>query len=97
MNTYSSNLKELEVQRRQLEQRWQPTPSQRFRQVSGKWLRTAGQWLLQTLTEGNQLRIWTKETKSGTRWCVYNPTDGKHQQFGSENAMRVWLEDRYNH
>ncbi|MEM7063668.1 MAG: hypothetical protein AAF572_10955 [Cyanobacteria bacterium P01_B01_bin.77] len=97
MNTYSSNLQELEVQRQRLERRWQPTPSQRFRQVSSNWLRTAGQWLLKALTEGDQLRIWTKETKSGTLWYVYNPINGKHQQFGSEHAMRVWLEERYKH
>ena len=98
MNTYSSNLQKLETQRRQLERQWQQTTlARRLRQVSGNWLRTAGKWLLETLTEGDQLRIWTQETKSGTLWCVYNPSDGKHQQFDSEHAMRVWLEDRYNH
>ncbi|MBE9066587.1 hypothetical protein IQ260_07970 [Leptolyngbya cf. ectocarpi LEGE 11479] len=97
MNTYSSNLQELEIQRRQLERQWQPTPSQRFRQIAGNWLSTAGNWLLKALTEGDQLRIWTKETESGTLWWVYNPIDGKRQQFGSEHAMRVWFEERYKH
>lgn len=96
MNTYPSNLQKLEVQRRQLEQLWQPTPSQRLRQVSGHWLRAAGKWLLQSLTEGDQLRISTKETQQGTRWCVHNPIDGVHRQFASEEALRVWLEQRYN-
>lgn len=97
MNTYSSNLQKLEVQRRQLEQQWQQaTPAQRLRQVSSSWLRAAGQWLLQTLTEGDQLRIWTKETKQGTLWCVRDPIDDRYHQFDSENTMRVWLEQRYN-
>lgn len=57
MNTYPSNLQELEVKRRHLERLWQPTPAQKFRQTSIKWLRSAGQWLVQSLTEGDQLRF----------------------------------------
>ena len=96
MNTYPSNLQELEVQRRQLEQLWQPTPVQKLRQASSHWLRTAGKWLVQTLTEGDQLRIWVKETKQGSQWCVYDPIGSTHRQFDSEEAMRVWLEQRYS-
>ena len=96
MNTYPSNLSELEIQRRQLEQLWQPTPTERFRQAAGSWMRAAGQWLVQTLTAGNQLRIWTQETKQGSRWFAYNPMDGRHHQFDSEDALRVWLEQRHN-
>ena len=95
MNTYPSNA-QLEIQRRRLEQLWRPTPAERFRQTSSRWLRTAGQWLLSVLTEGDQLRIWTKETKQGIRWFVHNPMDDRHHQFDSEEAMRVWLEQRYN-
>jgi hypothetical protein len=96
MNTYPSNLQKLEVQRHQLEQLWQPTPSQKLRQASSRWLRTAGKWLVQTLTEADQLRIWVKETKQGSFWCVHDPIDGIHHQFDSEEAMRIWLEQRYN-
>lgn len=96
MNIYSSNLQKLEVQRRQLEQLWQPTtPAQKFKQTSSQLLRTAGKWLLQTLAEGDQLRIWTKETSQGTRWFVRNPGDDIHHQFDSEEALRVWMEERY--
>ncbi|MEM8611086.1 MAG: hypothetical protein AAGF93_03630 [Cyanobacteria bacterium P01_H01_bin.105] len=98
MTTYSSNLKKLEVNRRQLERQWQPTRTQKIRQASSNWLRTAGKWFVQLLTEGDQLRIWVKETKQGSYWCVYDPTSRiTHRQFDSEEAMRVWLEQRYNH
>ena len=96
MNIYSSNLQNLERQRRQLERLWQPTPAQRIRQAASHWLHHAGTWLVQTLTEGDQLRIWTRETKQGTRWYAYNPVDGIHQTFDSEEGLRVWLEQRYN-
>ncbi|MEM1242871.1 MAG: hypothetical protein AAGI45_23820 [Cyanobacteria bacterium P01_H01_bin.26] len=96
MTSYPSNLKELDVQRRQLERLWQPTPSEKVRQATSNWLRTAGQWLVSALAEGNQLRIWTQETKQGNVWCVYDPTDNVRHQFDSEAAVRTWLEQRYN-
>ena len=96
MNTYSSNLQELEVQRQQLERLWQPTPVQRIRKISTTWLRAAGQWLVQSLTEGNQLRIWVKETRQGSSWCVYDPASSAKRQFDSEEALRIWLEQRYS-
>lgn len=92
MTTYSSNLQKLEVQRRQLEQLLQPaTPAQKISNL----LRNTGKWLVQTLTEGDQPRIWTMETSQGTRWCVRNPGDDGHRQFDSEDALRVWLEQRH--
>lgn len=96
MNTYPSNLQDLEVKRRQLERLWQPTPAERIRYLSGQWLRAAGQWLVRSLTEGEQLRIWVKNTKQGSYWCVSDPIYGTHRQFDSEEALRVWLEQRHN-
>ncbi len=96
MNTYPSNLQELEVKRRQLERLWQPTPAERLRHISSHWLRAAGKWLVQSLTEGDQLRIWVKKTKQGNYWCVSDPICSLHYQFDSEEALRVWLEKRYN-
>lgn len=96
MNTYPSNVQDLEIQRQRLEQLWRPTPAERFRQVSGRWLRAVGQWLVNTLAEGDQLRIWTKETKQGTYWFVHNPIDGRHHRFDSEESLRMWIEQRYN-
>ena len=96
MNSYSSNLQKLEIQRHQLERLWQPTPSQKIRQAASKLLSTTGSWLVQTLTTGSQPRIWTKETKQGSQWCVYDPVGNQRHQFSSEDALRVWLEQRYN-
>ncbi|MEA5464130.1 hypothetical protein [Leptothoe sp. PORK10 BA2] len=96
MNSYSSKLPKLEVQRRQLEQLWQPTPGQELRAASSHWLRTAGTWLVQALAVSNQPQIWTKETKQGNLWCVHDPVNGAQHQFDSEEALRTWLEQRYN-
>ncbi|NEQ55682.1 MAG: hypothetical protein F6K11_37175, partial [Leptolyngbya sp. SIO3F4] len=75
---------------------WQPTtPAQKIKQTSSHLLRAAGKWLVKTLTEGNQLRVWTQETSDGTRWYVRNPDDNMQHQFDSEEALRVWLEARY--
>ena len=96
MNTYSSNLQELEIKRQRLEQLWKPTLVERVRQMSAHLLHTVGQWLVASLTEGNQLRIWFKETKQGSYWCVHDPLYDQHRQFNSEEALRVWLEQRYS-
>ena len=96
MNTYPSNLQELEVKRQQLESLWQPTPIEKVKKVSNVWLRAVGQWLVQALTEGNQLRIWVKDTKQSSTWHVYDPTNGMRRQFDSEEALRIWLDQRYS-
>ncbi|MGD1856518.1 MAG: hypothetical protein ACFB2W_19945 [Leptolyngbyaceae cyanobacterium] len=95
MNTYSSNLQKLERQRRQLEKLWQPTPAEKIKQASSQLLRTAGQWLVHTFAEGDQLRIWTQTSKQGDLWCVHDPVAGAKHQFASEEALRTWIEQRY--
>ena len=94
MTTYPSNFKKLEVQRRQLEQLWQPA-APNVKKSAGNWLYNAGKWLLKSLTEGDQPRIWTTQTAQGTHWCVHNPGSDRHHQFESEDALRMWLEQRY--
>ncbi|MEM6251826.1 MAG: hypothetical protein AAF821_02790 [Cyanobacteria bacterium P01_D01_bin.156] len=95
MNTFPSNIHDIETQRLQLEQLWQPTPAQRMKRASTTWLRQAGQWMVKSLTEGDQPQIWTKSTKNGTYWYVNDPIDGIHHQFASESALRTWLEQRH--
>lgn len=95
MNTFPSDIQEIEIQRLQLEKLWQPTPAQRIRQACGHWLRQAGQWLVKSLTEGDQPKIWTQTTRQGIVWHVHDPK-GTHQMFDSEEGLRTWLEQRYN-
>ena len=96
MNTYPSNIQDLDSKRHQLEQLWQPaTPSQKLRRAASNWLSTAGQWLVQTLTAGHQPHIWTRNTPQGTHWCVRQPGEDTVHTFDSETAVREWLEQRY--
>lgn len=94
MNTYPSKLQDLEIKRRQLERQWQPNLAQRIRQTSINWMHATGQWLIQILTEGHQPKIWIKKTKQGHHWCAYDPSTSQYHQFRSEEAIRIWLEQR---
>ena len=91
MDSYSSNFNRLELQRRQLEQLARVnSPS------SSQWLKGLGQWLVTLLTEANQLQVRTKQTREGQVWQVHDPLSNQYQQFDSEEALRVWLEQRHS-
>ena len=78
--------------RQQLEQLWktsQPRPNQ-----SKAWKRF-GQWLLQILTDSDQVRLWTKITPTGTQWYAYDPKTDRRFSCHSESDLRVWLESRH--
>ncbi|MBT9313144.1 hypothetical protein [Leptothoe kymatousa] len=96
MNTFPSDIQDIEVQRLRLEKLCQPTPAQKLTTVSGRWLRQAGQWLVKALTEGDQLRIRTQSTQQGTVWHVHDPIGGTDHMFASEEGLRTWLEQRYS-
>ncbi|MEM1290049.1 MAG: hypothetical protein AAGH67_01045 [Cyanobacteria bacterium P01_H01_bin.162] len=49
------------------------------------------------LTAGAMPRI-SRTTKNGAEvWRVYDPTSNQTLYFAQENALRVWMEERYNH
>ncbi|NJM97494.1 MAG: hypothetical protein HC800_10270 [Phormidesmis sp. RL_2_1] len=56
-----------------------------------------GQWLLQFLTDSQQVRIWTKESGNGTLWYAYDPAIEQGIARVSEDELRRWLESRYQH
>ena len=81
--------------RQQLEQLWQDSPSLPQLKPSNPWYKQLGRFLIQSLTDGDQVRIWTKITPNGTQWCAYDPKLQRRFSAYSEAEMRTWLEQRH--
>ncbi|MEM9906418.1 MAG: hypothetical protein AAF921_15480 [Cyanobacteria bacterium P01_D01_bin.44] len=96
MSSYTNASANLEIKRRRLEQSWDLPQKPSMRDRMAKRLTAVGQWLLTVLTEGDRLHITHRQTKQGQLWDVYDPSSQRHQQFDSEDGLRVWLEQRYN-
>ena len=79
--------------RHQLEQLWQTPQTQKTE--SNAWLKRFGQWLLQSLTDSDQVRLWTKITPTGTQWYAYDPKTQRRFSCHSEADLRTWLENRH--
>ena len=79
---------------RQLEQLWQAPATQQSTE-SSTWLQRFGQWLLQSLTDSDQVRLWTKITPTGTQWYAYDPKSQRRFSGHSELELRTWLENRH--
>jgi hypothetical protein len=60
-----------------------------------RWLQQFAAALVQALTTQEQIRIWTSHDHDQTFWHVRDPFTGKQHLFASEQALRVWLEQRY--
>ena len=78
----------LERQRHQLEQLWY-APQRSF--PGSKQLKQFGTWLLTVLTATDDLTI--RETSTG--WSVQESGQAQIHHFDSEEAVRVWLEQRH--
>ena len=72
---------------------WQPSYSSALK--SSIWLKRFGQWLLQSLTDSQQVRLWTKITPAGLQWYAYDPITQCRFSFDSEVELRAWLENRH--
>ena len=82
--------------RQRLGQLWiNPEPAKTTPAGSTTWYGRLGQWLLHSLTDGEQVRIWTKLTPSGIQWHAYDPKRQRKFSGTSEEALRSWLEQRY--
>ena len=55
-----------------------------------------GQHLLSVLMEEPELRVWRKsDTCGNTWWSACDPLTGRSIHHVSEEALRVWIEQRY--
>ena len=83
--------------RQQLEQLWQASPARRPPLKSADpWYKQLGRFLMQSLTDSDQVRIWTKITPNGTQWSAYDPKLQRRFSAYSEAEMRTWLEQRHH-
>lgn len=94
MNRFSQLSPSAMQSRQQLERLWQ-TPQTQQPDEKTAWLKRLGQWLLQSLTDSEQVRLWTKITPTGTQWYAYDPKTQRRFSCHSEADLRMWLETRY--
>ncbi len=87
--------------RQQLEKLWRvssplPQPALETPALETPWYKHLGQWLVQGLTNSEQVRVWTKITPNGMQWCAYDPQRDRRFSGYSEADLRTWLEQRYS-
>ena len=85
--------------RQNLEHLWRVSPTPHTAEKStariNRWLKLAGKSLVALLTNSQQLRVWTKNTRTGTFWFAYDPTTEQTISHTSEEGLRAWLEQRH--
>lgn len=81
--------------RQRLEQLLQTSAPVPLPTLKAPWYQRLGQWFVQTLTDSDQVRVWTKITPNGTQWCAYDPLRDRRFAGYSEADLRTWLEQRY--
>ncbi|EDX84405.1 hypothetical protein S7335_2102 [Synechococcus sp. PCC 7335] len=85
--------------RQHLEHLWHIPPTSHNAEKAtariNRWLKLAGKSLVDLLTNSQQLRVWTKDTRTGTLWFAYDPTTGQTISQTSEEGLRAWLEQRH--
>ena len=88
------------LHRQRLEKLWVPTssttaPAPTAQPAITAWLKQVGTWLLNAMTNSQQLRIWTQITPNGLQWHAYDPSSGHKFLAQSEEELRIWLETRH--
>ncbi len=96
MNINQLSLNSPTADQQHLERLWQLPPNPQPSAYSlNQGLKRLGQWLLASLIDSQQVRIWTKNTRAGVLWCAYDPTTQRSVERCSEADLRAWLEERY--
>ncbi|ARV58478.1 hypothetical protein BZZ01_07330 [Nostocales cyanobacterium HT-58-2] len=49
------------------------------------------------LFSGSELQVWQESDRHGRTlsWCAHDPITGRSVCFGSEEEMRIWIEQCY--
>jgi hypothetical protein len=84
--------------RQHLERMWQvsaPDTLPTVPIIQTSWYRRCVQWLVRSLTDSQQVRVWTKITPNGTQWNAYDPQCDRRFSGYSEADLRTWLEQRH--
>lgn len=55
-----------------------------------------GQHILEILSRCAELKVWEKTDRQGNHyWQGYDPQHGKSVSFGTEDEIRIWIEQQY--
>ncbi len=58
--------------------------------------KTIWQHFIYVVSSHNELQVWQKTDRYGnTYWQAYDPVTGRSTSLGSEDEMRIWIEQRY--
>ena len=98
MNSYGRcpNQTKLDIERNKLERLFDQSRALRYRRAKLLLgLKQIGSFLLKALTQTDEPRIWVSSRSREKRWCAYDPFTNRSVSFDSEEALRVWLEQRY--
>ena len=98
MNTHqfpSASRKAIATTQARLEKLLKDSPSFPPLKAKAPWYQRLGQWLLASLTDSQQVRVWTKITPNGTQWNAYDPNIQRRFSGYSEADLRTWLEQRH--
>lgn len=60
-----------------------------------RWLRDLLTALLKFLTGEQSLSIRTQKSDKGTQWIAYDALQNVRYVFTTEQALRIWLEQRH--
>jgi len=86
--------------RQHLEQLWRIPPTSHRTERTAipllRWIKATGNSLVNLLTDTKQMRIWTRNTRTGTLWYAYDPTTEQTISQTSEEGLRTWLEQRHH-
>lgn len=55
------------------------------------------QSLVKWIASGSELQVWQESDRHGRTFCwhAYDPETRNHACFGSEEEIRMWIEQRY--
>ena len=56
-----------------------------------------GNTLAAFFSHQNSVQIQKQQSDDETTWLAYDPRTEKRHLFVSENAARIWVENRHNH
>jgi len=52
--------------------------------------------ILEILSRCAELKVWEKTDRQGNHyWQGYDPQHGQHISFGTEDEIRMWIEQQY--
>lgn len=95
MNGYTHYPNQDRLNRHQSAETLRPSTAQPAAAGLAAVLKQAGSTVVDFLTRGNNLRVWTRQRNGHLIWHVYDPMTEQRQQFSSEEDLRSWLETRY--